>query len=108
MTKTLRAFQSEPAADCIFFVHPAASLQQGHLGWEVIGLDDLDRVTAPPKADVVLATVGSRSMQPESVHKTFDFLIHLGEALLQTRGTACVDANRHRGFTARKVMLDRV
>ncbi|WP_413440113.1 hypothetical protein [Synechococcus sp. MIT S1220] len=57
MTKTLRTFQSEPAADCILLVHPATSLQQWHLGWEVIGLDDLDRVSSATKADVVRATV---------------------------------------------------
>ena len=106
MTKTFGTFQAAAAIDCVLLIDPAALFQQGHLGREVISLDDLDRVATSAETDVISATVCARSMQPERVHKTFDFLIHLGELPQQVRGMACVDAHRSRGFTARKPTLD--
>ena len=74
----------------------------------MVCLDDLDRITTTSKTDVINSTVCARSMQPDSVHKTTDFLTHLGEAPLQVRGGRFVDANGRWSFTARKLVLDRV
>tara|TARA_B100000073_G_scaffold218120_1_gene181462 strand:+ start:4808 stop:5050 length:243 start_codon:yes stop_codon:yes gene_type:complete len=68
MAKSFTPFQTIETGRGVVWVKPLATLNQRHLGWKVISLQDFDEIVFGTKTHVVGSAIITAAQQPESSH----------------------------------------